>query len=106
MDYENFIQSLRDARNRAQGQGRPLSPEEAQNATQPIFQQQGGQQLQSQALNTGFDRLAQERWRTMAMMNAANQASQNMLWQNLLKGGNPLAPMYYFNQPKLPDNGG
>lgn len=97
MDYENFIQSLKDARANAQSHGRPLSAEEAQGATQPIFQQQGGQQLQSQALNTDYDRLAQERWRTMAMMNAADQASRNMLWQNLLKSGDALAQMNYNN---------
>ena len=76
MDYDNFIQSLRDARTRAQAQGRPLSAEEAQAETQPIFAQQGAQQLQSQALNTDYDRLAQDRWRTMAMMNAADQVKQ------------------------------
>jgi hypothetical protein len=103
MDYENFIQSLKDARNRAQEKGRPMSAEEAQAATQPIFQQQGAQQLQSQALNTDYDRLAQERWRTMAMMNAADQASRNMLWQNLLKSGGSLAMMNYYNNP---NNGG
>lgn len=102
MDYDNFIQSLRDSRDRAQAQGRPLSAEEAQGATQPIFQQQGAQQLQSQALNTDYDRLAQERWKTMAMMNAANESSRNMLWQNLLKGGDALARMNY----NMPYNGG
>jgi hypothetical protein len=99
MDYDNFIQSLRDSRDRAQAQGRPLSAEEAQGATQPIFQQQGAQQLQSQALNTDYDRLAQERWKTMAMMNAADQTSRNMLWQNLIKSGGSLAMMNYYNNP-------
>jgi len=99
MDYDNFIQSLRDSRGRAQAQGRPLSAQEAQGDTQPIFQQQGAQQLQSQALNTDYDRLAQERWKTMAMMNAADQASHNMLWQNLLKSGGALAMNYYNNNP-------
>jgi hypothetical protein len=95
MDYDAFLQSLRDARIHAQAQGRPLSAEEAQMTTQPIFTQQGREQLQSQALNTDYDRLAQERWKTMAMMNAADNASRNMQWQNLLKSGDSLARMYY-----------
>jgi len=102
MDYEDFIQSLRDERTAAQAHGRPLSAQEAQGVTQPLFQQQGQEQLQSQALNTDYDRLAQERWRTMAMMNAADQSSKNMLWQNLLKSGGSLAMMNYYNNP----NGG
>jgi hypothetical protein len=99
MDYDNFIQSLRDARTAAQAHGRPLSAEEAQAQTQPIFQQQGAQQLQSQALNTDYDRLAQDRWRTMAMMNAADQTNRNMLWQNMIKSGGSLAMMNYYNNP-------
>lgn len=62
MDYTEFVQSLMEARRRAQLQGRPVSAGETAAATQPVFQEQGARELQSQALNTGIDRLAFERW--------------------------------------------
>ena len=62
MDYTEFVQSLMEARRRAQMQGRPASAEETAAATQPVIQEQGARELQSRALNTEFDRLAHERW--------------------------------------------
>jgi hypothetical protein len=90
MDYSSFVQSLMEARRRAQLQGRPMSAEEAAAATGPVIREQGERELQGQALNIDFDKLAQDRWITQQKIKKIQSESTNDLINRFLETGEGL----------------
>jgi len=90
MDYSQYVQSLMESRKKAQLQGRPMSAEEAAAATEPVIREQGARELQSQALNIDFDRLAQDRWITQQKIKKIQSESTNDLINKFYETGKSL----------------
>jgi len=95
MQFQDMVKALMEARRKAQQEGRPLSPEEAQGISGAWFDTAQGRELQHKQINTMEDSLALERWKQQKMMDVANRASGNQMWNNIIKTGGSLYGLNY-----------